>query len=445
MRRSCRSAVAASVVLVMLLAAAVYAQSDTAWLFRYPGRGQGHYQPLASFVDDTGNVYVAGWSGEEDSLGFFLIKIDSAGRLVWVRTHDGMAAVGAARDRNGNIYISCGATGGRICLLKYKPDGDLEWTRSYSEKGKHHLALGSIALDDSQNVYACGAAASSHGSRAGEVVRLVKCRPNGDMASVRGYTLSKDLSLNDGEFHILGNGDAYLVLSVEHPVRYNDWLIVKLSREGQVLWKRVYKDTGDKWDCPRWSQVDEKANIYITGDVITAAGKHAFCTMKMDSSGNAVWIREYERQEHLSSGDPPRFLRFSNGNVYVVAGEEGITLVKYDSAGNQEWASKYAGYEIGYGWDGLDLVPSFCSMNVDDLGNVYLTGSGYSRDWFGAMLKYDQFGNRVWVKLLQNREGECWTGATVLLDKKGALYDVGIDNAADNSRLDIYVLKYRTR
>jgi hypothetical protein len=140
-----------SVLLSLLLPVAAYAQSDTAWLFRYPGTGQGDYQPLASFVDDTGNVYVAGWAqAEGDSPDALLLKIDSLGHLVWARTYDNVTAEGAAVDANGTIYIAGGTSDstaeGRIHLLKYKPNGDLEWVRTFGEQGKNYAAFGSIAI-----------------------------------------------------------------------------------------------------------------------------------------------------------------------------------------------------------------------------------------------------------------------------------------------------------
>jgi hypothetical protein len=445
------------ILFLLSLSPAVYAQSDTAWLFRYPGTGQGRCQPLAAFGDDTGNVYVVGWSQREsvDPPDVLVLKIDSLGRLVWARTYDNVTAAGAIRDASGNIYISGGAGAGRICLLKYNPDGDLEWARKYGEKGRHFAALGSIAVDDSQNTYACGAAVSSHGSRAGAVVRVVKCRPNGRIADVRAYTLGRDLSLNDGEFHILGNGDAYLVLSVEHPTRWCDWLIVKLSPGGQVLWQRDYKDTDSTWEQPVWSQVDESGNLYVTGIVANRAwqAQSSFCTVKMDSLGDARWTREYNAPENLR--DEPRFLLFDRGSIYVAgwsvykeAGEDkAIALVKYDSSGNNLWVSRYGSADtiadLGYEFISDDW-PGFCSITVGDSGCVYATGIGVSDHEFGVLLKYDPRGNLVWVK----RHGgpkEWWAGATVVLDRKGALYDVGVNRLAGEHGLSIYVLKYRTR
>jgi hypothetical protein len=52
-----RAALLSIAMPALALVAASLAQPDTAWLFRYP-----HSEPLAFFADDTGNVYIAGWS-----------------------------------------------------------------------------------------------------------------------------------------------------------------------------------------------------------------------------------------------------------------------------------------------------------------------------------------------------------------------------------------------
>ena len=414
-------------------------------------------EPLAFFADDTGNVYVAGWSEpSEERLDALLLKIDSLGHLVWKRTYDNVTAVGAARDAGGNTYIAGCSTDtaeGRIYLLKYRSNGDLEWARSYGEAHRLFGSLGSIAIDDSQNVYVCGSAESASCG----IVRILKYLPNGSLASVMSYALASTMSLWWGMFHILKDGGAYLAMTIAR--RPEDWpchrLIVKLSNQGRVLWQRVYRDTDSTFEYAQSSQVDENANIYITGQATRPDG---FCTMKMDSSGNVTWAREYPY-----SGGAVGFLMLHNGSAYVASGLDTLKLVKYDSLGDELWLSKYGngGFKLVYveGY-GEEQSPDFCSMNVDDSGNVYLTGQDdttYSTGKghndlgvFGILLKYDSQGRLVWAKKRpwtnERPDGGLdvtWSGAIVGLDKKGALYDVGLGGAS--AERGIYVLKYRTR
>jgi hypothetical protein len=248
--------------------------------------------------------------------------------------------------------------------------------------------------------------------------------------------------------------------------RPEDWpcrrLIVRLSSQGRALWERTYRGLDSTWDDVRWSQVDENANIYITGPATRPEG---FCTMKMDSSGKTLWTREYP---HSMNGGSAAYLTLYGGNVYVTGGMGILKLVKYDSAGNQEWLSSYPepvatspmDCELGYGQGYDDPWPDFCCMAVDDSGNVYLTGSGYTsyrtanghRDYsfFGLLLKYDPQGKLVWAKKRpwtnERPDGGLdvkWSGAIVGFGRDGALYDIGLGGAS--SERGIYVLKYRTR
>jgi hypothetical protein len=448
-----------AILFALAFASVTNAQSDTAWLFRYPGWGHRHHEPLVVFVDDTGNVSVVGWSeigeGRRDAL---LLKIDSLGQPKWAAAYDHFTAAGATRDSSGNIYVA-GVSGGpravgRISMLKYRPDGVLDWARTYGEPGKSFFDLGTIAIDDSQNVYACGAAESA----SCYTVRIVKYQPDGVLAGVWRYTLCGYTYLWGGKFHIIGNGEAYLTLSVERPEVDASWYVAKLASDSRVLWERVYRDTGKAWERLMGSQVDENANIFLTGEVVSDVyGTEVFYTMKMDSSGNIRWTSEYLGSDSLRG--EPRFLVLANGNVHVsgwnMCNKNGqapaIAVVKYDSLGNRLWASQWGGADTSSvpGYTDENLNPTYglnsCSMNVDDSGDVYVTGTGNVSSgrefiFFAVLLKYDPQGRLVWAR---KRVGAAWNGAVVGLDKRGALYDVGFGGTAGIG--GIYVLKYRAR
>lgn len=446
-----------SLLLVLALAGACYAAPETLWLYRYGPLAGARYQPLASFVDDTGNVSVVGWVEPDDTSGLcdvFLLKVDSMGNLKWHTTYTNATAAAAAKDTSGNIYVACGTHGssttGKLRLLKYGPDGSQKWVQTYEQLGKSFLALSSITIDRSQNVYIGGVAADSSSC----IVRIVKYLPGGMRADTMSYTLEPDLSLDDGAFHVLGSGEVYLALSVEHPTRRGDWLVVKLSSEDVALWQRFYKDTGDGWEQLRWSDVDEDGNIYLTGDVVPRdTGTHDFCTMKMNSSGETLWTRKYNGPAGLV--DVPQFLMLDSGSVYVAGwsevvttgGAQAITLVKYDSLGNELWVSRYGDAdtdcELGYGRDGLELLPRFRSMNLDGAGNVYLSGAGYSgSNYFGFSLKYDPMGNLLWEWKFPDQAGDAWTGVLVNVSTSGAVYGIGLDSEGEGS-LDVYIAKRR--
>jgi len=447
--------------LVLALTATGSGQDDTAWTYRFASQGNKDDQPLACFVDDTGNVYIAGWTeGATSGVDVLLLKLDSLGREVWVRTYDYGAneddeAVGAARDASGNIYIAAGvadASRGRVALLKFSPGGDLLWTRSYGEANRDYAAAGGVALDDSQNVYV---GVGTH-STSSPTMRVLKYNPNGDLVWTMSYSAVGYDHVWTGRFHPLPSGGVYLALGAEHPQRRDDWVIVRMSPQGQVLWERVYKETGNLFEALRWSQVDEQENIYLTGIVIPSAVRNAvFGTTKIDSSGSILWVREYDDSQ--SERDYPEYLLLDRGNTYVagrsifdaqVGGEvPAVALVKYDPLGNEAWARRYGSGDTACEPGSLEDIfdePPFCSLLADDHGNIYLAGTAFvtggGNGAHAFALRYDPPGERTRLREYA-RQGWSCHGAIVEVDSTGAEYLVGTEGQA--GQCDIFVVKYR--
>ena len=147
---------------------------DTAWVRRYngPGNGQDYVGDIA--VDNSGNVCVTGRSeGSGTGWDWATIKYLSNGDTAWVRRYngpengnDGAAAI--AIDGSGNVYVTGYSTGSGTGLdfatIKYLANGDSGWVMTYDGPASGDEASGSIAVDDSGNVYVTGWSVGSGGS-----------------------------------------------------------------------------------------------------------------------------------------------------------------------------------------------------------------------------------------------------------------------------------------
>ncbi|GAG36948.1 unnamed protein product, partial [marine sediment metagenome] len=127
--------------LVLSLASRVFALDtiEPTWLRFWGGDEDDRGYGVA--IDARGNVYVAGstrsfGTGASD---VFLLKYTPEGEILWKKTwgeSEDDGAVGLALDARGNMYVagstvSVGTGTEDAFLLKYTPEGELLWERTW--------------------------------------------------------------------------------------------------------------------------------------------------------------------------------------------------------------------------------------------------------------------------------------------------------------------------
>jgi len=163
-----------------------------AWVARYDGSGNSTDEANALAADDNGNVYVTGSSYSSSSFDDYVtIKYKPNGDTAWVRRYDSGGgydyATALALDNGGNVYVT-GHSGdvflADYATIKYAPNGDTLWVRRYNGPGNSDDWPYALALDNSGNVYVTGV---SLGSGSAYDYATIKYKPNGDTAWVRRY------------------------------------------------------------------------------------------------------------------------------------------------------------------------------------------------------------------------------------------------------------------
>jgi len=165
-----------------------FAQVDTAWVRRYNGPVNYWDQARAIAVDGSGNVYVTGRSAQDSTYpipysDYATIKYYANGDTAWVRRYNGPGngndwAYAIAVDGSGNVYVTGGSVGSvtssDYATVKYYPNGDTAWVRTYNGPGNSSDGACDIAVDGSGNVYVTGTSFGSGTDRDYTTIKYVQ-------------------------------------------------------------------------------------------------------------------------------------------------------------------------------------------------------------------------------------------------------------------------------
>jgi DNA-binding SARP family transcriptional activator len=234
-------------------------------------------------------------------------------------------------------------------------------------------------------------------------------------------------------------GNIYITGFVRTAKNDVDFLTLKYSPEGALLWHRRYNGPGNDVDRARSIAVDRAGNVYVTGESDNGKGNGTsrlsgldFATIKYDSSGNELWVRRYNPP--FNGQDVAVKVGLDDaGNVYVAGRSERaepisgkpqdcFAVLKYDTNGNRKWEQRYEP-EPGQ-------FATLADMQVDGAGNVYVTGTGGNgKKLVGNLdyltIKYDINGSLQWSAWYGGKSNGNDTPAAVALDPKGNVYVTG--------------------
>ncbi len=138
------------------------------WARRYNGPASSTDIANSMAVDSSGNVCVTGFSlGSGTSYDYATIKYNSNGDTLWVRRYDygpggnrDDRAFALALDNTGNVYVtgwSSSNTFNDYATIKYNSTGNQLWLQRYNGSGSYDDNSAAIAADNSGNVYITGA------------------------------------------------------------------------------------------------------------------------------------------------------------------------------------------------------------------------------------------------------------------------------------------------
>jgi hypothetical protein len=299
------------------------------------------------------------------------------------------AAYALAVDDSGYVYVtgySYGAeTSSDYATIKYNPGGDTVWVRRYNGPGNASDAANAMAVDGSGNVYVTG---KSRGSTTWDDYATIKYHPNGDTVWVRRYNGSGNVSDQAAAIAVDGFGNVYVTGYSTSGETGQDWATIKYLPNGDTAWVRTYNGPANGQDKASAIVLDGFNNVYVTGNSDSSGTYGDYTTIKYDSSGNELWVKRYNC---ANGSDWPYAIAVDGSNNIYVTGESGcggVTIfdyvtIKYYPNGDTAWLRKYHG-PVEYGDDYA------YALAVDNSGNVYVTGAsqGSGTDYDYCTIKY---------------------------------------------------------
>jgi uncharacterized delta-60 repeat protein len=247
-------------------------------------------------VARDGSVYVTGTTlsfgaGDRDA---FLLKYSPDGSLEWQRTYGTAVAQplvrpadfgqGVAAAADGSVYITGQLAGGNLFLVKFDAAGHLLWQRTWGGSGNFGIAVG-VAADGS--VYVAGGT-FTFGAGQGDAL-LLKFTPDGllEWAQTWGGVSRESLTgmaiAADGGIYLIGDTSSFF---------WNDAFLVKFAADGALLWQRDWGTMGavNPNDTNAWGVgTADDGSVYIAGTSTTLAG--SMIVAKFDAAGTLLWQR----------------------------------------------------------------------------------------------------------------------------------------------------------
>lgn len=354
----------------------------------FGGVKTGEEKAYAITVDEDGFIYIAGFITSFDTqFDLVTVKITPEGNILWAEVYNGggnlsdkayaitvddldnVIVTGYTTDINSNI---------NIITIKYSPDGDNLWIRSYDGEVHGDDKAYAIGIDESDNVYIAG---SSESIENGLDYIIIKYNSNGDRLWTRIYNGSgNDLDVatslaidNDNNPVVTGYSRYGTDESTE------DIVTIKLNHaSGNFIWMNRYNGNAE---CPNEQDkayaitVDRFNYIYVTGSSVQNSnhGKD-IVTICYNPSGGIKWANTWNNTDHGNGDDIANCIAVTKNNNVVVCGstirygkEDFITLDYHTSNGNLKWKECYGSD------NGIDIAYSLAVSNSNF--NVFVAGA----------------------------------------------------------------------
>jgi uncharacterized delta-60 repeat protein len=261
------------------------------------------------------------------------------------------------------------------------------WKRSFPEPDTSNVHIEKVVSDNEGNTYLTGDIFQNNDYD----YITIKYSSSGIKLWSAIYNSPYDSTDKSTDIAVDASGNVYVTGISLRKDGHNDYLTIKYSLAGTIIWTERFNGTGpNEHNSLIKLALDVHKNVIVTGSNYgTPDQTWDFVTVKYNNNGALLWSVHYD-SGGSGNYDVPFFITCDNKGNIIVTGE-GLykcTTVKYNAAGIEKWVAKELSVYIN---------PSSGGMATDNSGNVYVTGSLGGQGGLVA-IKYDSSGVIIWKK-----------------------------------------------
>jgi len=257
---------------------------------------------------------------------------------------------------------------------------------------------------------------------------LIKVDSNGNILWRNKY--SSTASENGAAF-VQTNDEEYVMAGMVYLAseQISNFMLIKADKSGKEIWKKIYKSMFNSYCL--------SIDLAKDGGFILCGEENGdFCLLKTDRDGNELWRKTYGG----SLSERAYSVKATNDGGYITAGYtlsygEGSFdwwLVKTDSQGNEEWNKTFG--------DGLTGEEAKDVQQTEDGGYIILGSTAeYPGNANILLIKTDEFGNAVWQKSYGGIGAEL--GSNIQLTSDNGFIIIGSTESYGLGGYDIWLIK----
>lgn len=306
-------------------------------------------------VDVQGNIFVTGYSITFGSnYDIALVKFNNQGQQQWAKKHTSAGNLhdfghDVKLDDSGNIYIAGYLNAGKtyeLAVVKYNPSGELIWSRSRNLNAEWtDVTPAYLEIDRAGDIIVCGNTFSQ--ATNGDIL-IDKY----DSSGAEIWSRTFNTQANDSEYiswmytdralTIDAADNIYIICASKDPdIAFSENIhVAKYNPQGDIMWTESYMGAAGDEDIPFGIAVDDMQNVYVCGytNVNGQLGGEDYITIKYNAAGTREWVQTFNGNGDF--GDQAHAIAVDNfGNVYVTGisaedqgildGNSNIVTIKY--------------------------------------------------------------------------------------------------------------------